>query len=170
MERTKTQHFTSIENIIGLMKEELGKISPLRLQKTLYFLYAYYGASYGSMSESKEYELSGDERMNLPKYLFSGEFEAWQYGPVVRELYFKHKYDTLKDCSFDVNHIGIDDETMKKEVIEYLRELIRNTSEVSDFGLVERSHEDEEWQEKVKKQETMDNDNIIKEYKEVVNG
>lgn len=172
MEKTRIKYFTSLDNIIGLMKEELGdKISPLRLQKTLYFLFAYYGASYGSMSESKEYKESQNEMMNLPPYLFNAEFEAWQYGPVLREVYFGHKYNNfVEECKFDPSNIEIQDETMRVEVIEYLKELIRNTSEVSDFGLVERSHEDDEWNAKISIQGTMDNDNIIEEYKEIVNG
>mgnify|MGYP006946283605 CR=1 FL=1 len=44
---TEKKHLTTVENIIALMKEEIENISPLRLQKTLYFLFAYYGASYG---------------------------------------------------------------------------------------------------------------------------
>ena len=65
-------YLTTIDNIIGLMKEEIQDISPLRLQKTLYFLYAYYGASYGNMSNSKEFEFTTDDKFNLPKYLFEG--------------------------------------------------------------------------------------------------
>ena len=42
---TEKKHLTTVENIIALMKEEIENISPLRLQKTLYFLFAYYGAS-----------------------------------------------------------------------------------------------------------------------------
>lgn len=172
MERTEIKYFSSIENIIGLMKNELGeKMSPLRLQKTLYFLFAYYGASYGSMSESEEYKESKSEMMNLPPYLFDAEFEAWQYGPVIREVYVKNKYQKMvENCKFKVENINIADKTMTEEVTEYLRELIRNTNEVSDFSLVERSHEDKEWAKNIGTQGAMDNDNIISEYKEIVNG
>lgn len=171
MERAEVKYFTSIENVIGLMKQELGEMSPLRLQKTLYFLFAYYGASYGSMAESEEYKINRDEKMNLPKYLFNGNFEAWQYGPVLREVYFDNKYSNfVEECEFNPDDIEIQDETMTAEVIDYLKELIRNTSEVSDFGLVERSHEDREWKDKIGIQSTMDRDEIIEEYKEIVNG
>lgn len=172
MEKTRIEYFTSINNIIGLMKNELGeKMSPLRLQKTLYFLYAYYGASYGSLSESAEFQVNEDEKMNLPKYLFQGNFEAWQYGPVVREVYIDNKYNNfVENCEFKSEDINIEDTTMSDEVTEYLRELIQNTNEVSDFSLVERSHEDKEWKDKIATQGTMCNDKIIDEYKEIVNG
>jgi len=161
---------TSITNIIGLMKEEIEDISPLRLQKTLYFLFAYYGASYGQLSKSKDYELSKDESLNLPKYLFDAEFEAWQYGPVIREVYKDNKYsDNYKELQFSIDNFNIEDKTMRKEITEYLREIIRSTYKVSDFGLVERSHEDKEWNEKIANQSEMDKELIIKEYLEVVN-
>ena len=31
---------------------------------------------------------------------------------------------------------------MQQEITEYLREIIKSTLKISDFGLVERSHED----------------------------
>ncbi|RIN43258.1 Panacea domain-containing protein [Staphylococcus succinus] len=166
----KNKYLTDIKNIIGLMKEEIEDISPLRLQKTLYFLFAYYGASYGQLSKSKDYELSKDESLNLPNYLFDVEFEAWQYGPVIREVYKDNKYsDSYKELEFSMNDFDIEDKTMKKEITEYLREIIRSTYKVSDFGLVERSHEDKEWNKNIANQSEMDNELIIKEYIEIVN-
>ena len=50
-----------------------------------------------------------------------------------------------------------------------MREIIKSTLKISDFGLVERSHEDEEWKNKITQQEIMNNDLIIKEYIGLVN-
>ena len=58
---------------------------------------------------------------------------------------------------------------MQQEITEYLREIIKSTLKISDFGLVERSHEDEEWKNKITQQEIMNNDLIIKEYIGLVN-
>lgn len=163
-------YLTTIDNIIGLMKEEIQDISPLRLQKTLYFLYAYYGASYGNMSNSKEFEFTTDDKFNLPKYLFEGKFEAWQYGPVIREVYTNNKHNNVyNDMEFNIDDLNGTDETMKKEITEYLREIIRSTYKVSDFGLVERTHEDKAWKDKIDIQGEMDSQAIINEYIEVVN-
>lgn len=167
----ENRYLTTIENIIGLMKSEIKDISPLRLQKTLYFLYAYYGASYGSLSKSEEYKMTKDEKLNLPNYLFNCEFEAWQYGPVIREVYTNNKYSSnYNDIVFNKDELNIENETMKNEVTEYLKEIISSTYKVSDFGLVERSHEDKEWLANIEKQTVMNNDVIINEYFEIVNG
>ncbi|HCY6618762.1 TPA: DUF4065 domain-containing protein [Staphylococcus aureus] len=164
------KYLTTVENIIGLMKEEIKNISPLRLQKTLYFLFAYYGASYGQLSKSKEYEVTKSESLNLPGYLFDAQFEAWQYGPVIRDVYKNNKYSFgYNDIEFSMSNFEIEDKTMQQEITEYLREIIKSTLKISDFGLVERSHEDEEWKNKITQQEIMNNDLIIKEYIGLVN-
>ncbi len=164
------KYLTTVENIIGLMKEEIKNISPLRLQKTLYFLFAYYGASYGQLSKSKEYEVTKNESLNLPKYLFDAQFEAWQYGPVIRDVYMGNKYSAgYNDIDFSMSKFEIEDKTMQQEITEYLREIIKSTLKISDFGLVERSHEDKEWKNNITHQEIMNNDLIIKEYIGLVN-
>ena len=56
--------------------------SRIKIQKTLYLLFAFYGATYGSIESSnsdEDNEFSGQE---YPKYLFDAQFEAWKYGPV----------------------------------------------------------------------------------------
>ncbi|EHJ06984.1 Panacea domain-containing protein [Staphylococcus simiae] len=167
---TEKKYLTTVENIIALMKEEIENISPLRLQKTLYFLFAYYGASYGQLYKSKEYEVSQNESLNLPEYLFDAKFEAWQYGPVIREVYMNNKHSLdYNDIDFSMSNFEIEDKTMQQEITEYLREIIRSTLKISDFGLVERSHEDEEWKNNITQQEVMKNDGIINEYIELVN-
>lgn len=50
-----------------------------------------------------------------------------------------------------------------------MREIIKSTLKISDFGLVERSHEDKEWKNNITHQEVMNNDLIIKEYIGLVN-
>lgn len=110
---TEKKHLTTVENIIALMKEEIENISPLRLQKTLYFLFAYYGASYGQLSKSKEYKVTQNESLNLPEYLFDAQFEAWQYGPVIRDVYVSNKYSLdYNDIDFSMSNFEIEDKTM----------------------------------------------------------
>lgn len=70
---------------------------------------------------------------------------------------------------FNIDDLNGTDETMKKEITEYLREIIRSTYKVSDFGLVERTHEDKAWKDKIDTQGEMDSQAIINEYIEVVN-
>ncbi|MES5412679.1 hypothetical protein [Staphylococcus hominis] len=73
------------------------------------------------------------------------------------------------DIDFSMSNFEIEDKTMQQEITEYLREIIKSTLKISDFGLVERSHEDKEWKNNITHQEVMNNDLIIKEYIGLVN-
>jgi len=45
------------------------EMTPLRLQKTLYFVYAFYGATLGLLSEDNEEDNVFEGSSNYPKYL-----------------------------------------------------------------------------------------------------
>jgi len=59
-------------DIILRANRESIRITPLKLQKLLYLLYGYYAAETDS-------------------YLFKDAFEAWEFGPVVRDVYIQFK-------------------------------------------------------------------------------
>src|SRR5690625_2390440 len=56
--------FESVDNLVEYLFSRFGKLSPLKLQKGLYFLYAYYGATYG---EAKQEEGESEQDINFPK-------------------------------------------------------------------------------------------------------
>lgn len=135
---------TNVHDVCRLIKKINPQVSPLKLQKSLYFMYAYYGAM-----QDKE--------------LFQAEFEAWDYGSVIREVYLQNK-----DGIYDQN--DFDESTINPEQQEYIRDLFRQIDSVSDFSLVSRNHIDESWQEAKsrrtpEKMETIDNKRLIAEYK-----
>lgn len=133
-----------VNNICRLIKKLEPDVSPLKLQKSLYFMYAYYGALYG-------------------KELFQAEFEAWDYGSVIREVYLKNK-----EGIYDLN--DFDETSIEQEQQEYIKDMFRQIDTVSDFSLVGRNHIDEVWQE-AKARRTpeqmaiIDNMKLIAEYK-----
>lgn len=141
-------------------------ISPIKLQKSLYFLFAYYGATYGSIGEDISRDDKIEETTIYPKYLFDANFEAWKYGPVIYEVYSKNKSVGYQAESF------IPENPQEAEVISYINETFQQLNEISDFGLVERSHLDEAWKDPYAKYEldhtssqSMDSDSIIEEYR-----
>ena len=78
-------------------------------------------------------------------------------------MYVSNKYSLdYNDIDFSMSNFEIEDKTMQQEITEYLREIIKSTLKISDFGLVERSHEDKEWKNNITHQEVMNNDLIIK--------
>lgn len=132
------------------------EISPLKLQKSLYFCFAYWG-SFIYRGEKEQSEL----KLPFSKYLFSEKIEAWVYGPVVPDVYHSNEY--LEECN--------PDEMFKNK--EYIRDFIdgilKDVLEISDFRLVELSHQDKCWQNSFNPEDSrhnkeIDKDEIIREY------
>lgn len=152
--------FDNVDNLIHYLYDRHGELTPIKLQKGLYFLYAYYGATYG---ETKETDGVLEQNFDdFPTRLFDEEFEAWTYGPVIREVWRKHKAGEYG--SNEPVLTGI-----KQEILLFIDELFEQIKSVSDFSLVDRSHEDEVWIDAYNSgvnNKTLDNDELIKEYKE----
>lgn len=121
------------------------RITPIKLQKGLYFLYAFWGGKIRSqtlsdsndeVTEMTEMEFKYDED------LFDASFEAWAYGPVDRKVYIWYK--KLNDKEYD--GINCTDLSGCDEiVIGYIDDLINKILNTNDFVLVDLSHEDKCW-------------------------
>lgn len=117
------------------------EIRPLKLQKGLYFLFAFYINTYSIEPRQDIIETES----NFPKYLFDAEFEAWTYGPVVRDVYlkFKNKEYTPRQYLFSKEN---------KEIEIFIKDVMEMVVKKSDFALVDRVHEDLAWQKAYQKQ------------------
>ncbi|MUN75567.1 Panacea domain-containing protein [Enterococcus casseliflavus] len=162
----RSYFFDDVDQLISHLQNILKNTGPIRLQKTLYFLYAFYGATYGSMSSEENISELDNQ---YPSTLFPVEFQAWEYGPVIRDVYFKNKngeYDEMEDFTI-VNFQSKED----RDVIDFLDSLTRQLNEMSDFALVDRSHVDKAWSNKFDPTDkyssnVIDNDELINEYRE----
>lgn len=161
----KKAFFNNVNELIAYLYTKVGSLSPLKLQKGLYFLYAYYSAMYGIKHTNEESESD----YNLPEELFSAEFEAWNYGPVIRSVYMDRKLgeDKYQEMArkFDADLFFNDDNG--KEVKSFIDDLFSQISKASDFSLVDRSHEDKAWENAFSqgKSTIIPNQAIIDEYK-----
>lgn len=109
-------------------------ISPIKLQKAMYFLFAFYGGKIKLLNLQKDADKKDIQ-------LFTPCFEAWAYGPVDREIYYKFKNDEYKDIDVTNNYLEGLSEFDKGFILD-MTESIFNTS---DFGLVNLSHKDISW-------------------------
>lgn len=158
---TRSHFFTDTDDLVAYLYSKHEDLSLLRLQKTLYLLYAFYGATYGSITAENQ----ADFEQVYPKELFPAKFEAWRYGPVIFDVYTKQK-----DCSYEGVQSNFLPETKEeKDVLTFIDELLKQIDEMSDFGLVDRTHQDESWKKVYREGEhhiPMSNESIIKEYRE----
>ena len=133
-------------------------ISPIKLQKSLYFCFAYWGgfARKSNMNKKmpKEIDLTNNE------WLFDNKIEAWMYGPVVPDVYHESNLNKYKKENLFLNN-------------EYVKEFVDNVLDdilsANDFKLVEISHEDKCWKKSFNRQNMFHNieiqkEDIIREY------
>lgn len=128
-------------------QQDIEKMTNLRLQKILFFLYGFY------WKENK-------------KEIIPINFEAWQHGPVIKELYDyviekldsldKKRYEPLELSWFQSkeNLNNLDRKSFKK--------ILNHLSQYSTIRLVNASHDTEPWL-KTPNSEIIDN-NLIKKW------
>lgn len=137
-------------------------ITPIKLQKSLYFLFAYWGLfirTNKNNSNSVEVDYS-----NHCDYLFGDKIEAWTYGPVIPKIYILQK----NNPSF--SNIDINDYLKENLVLKnFIDSLSNELFEVDDFGLVRLSHDDDCWKNNYNENELthkkeINKEDIINEY------
>lgn len=129
-------------------------ISPLKLQKSLFFLFGEWGAF---VSKSRENGAGdGEQLLHFQNYLFNENIEAWVYGPVVREVFEKFDNNIINEEQF------LDTEN-KKYIGQFIRDLASELFEISDFKLVELTHQMSCWKNNFDEKETTHNTVINKE-------
>lgn len=134
--------FNDVDECIKYINNKLIVKTPIRLQKTLYFLWAIYSGTYGNMGvDNGENE---DIDINYPKYLFPVQFEAWQYGPVIKDVCLKYKLGEYDEENLDKYNRKIENE-VEKDILNFIDDLIQELNKIPDFNLVQRSHQDNSW-------------------------
>ena len=136
------------------------EISEIKLQKCLYFLFAYWGG-FNAKNNSENVE----EKFDYSQYLFFAQFEAWVYGPVIPTIYFSRKNNELLYDDLNVEKMFEGKEFIKETIDSLLDDLF----EISDFKLVSLSHNDKVWQNNFDVNDDFHNakmplDSIIREY------
>lgn len=140
------------------------EITPIKLQKGLYFLYAFWGGKILSAQGISKEDTEDDDRYgNYCPYLFDAHFMAWKYGPVEHDIYKWYKYEDKKPYNPTLEVLR--DKDYEIEIVRYVREFTGRIFATSDFGLVDLSHEDKCWQRCVELPDSkMNNNEILKEY------
>lgn len=130
------------------------KISNIKLQKSLYFLFAYWG---GFMAQNKLGDV--EETFNYTEYLFGDRIEAWTYGPVIPKVY--HDFD---DYYNESNILNIQTMLGANEFVKsFIDDLLSEIFPLSDFKLVDISHDDNCWKDNYNTKDQRHNKEISKE-------
>lgn len=147
-------YFNNVDDLVQHILFKHPHITPLKLQKSLYFMFAVYSGCYRR------------DTPNLPLYLFDAQFQAWSSGPVILSVYNK-----FKSGEYQANKLN------PQQLDENMSNFIENITDMiiakSDFALSLRCHDDMAWQKAVgqcknlNQTAIMNNDEIITEYKSI---
>lgn len=119
------------------------EISGIKLQKSLYFLFAYWGGFIRRSKNNKnfvEQDLSSYDEL-----LFNNQIQAWTYGPVVPEVY--HNIEAYKQ-TLNGNYERVVEKISEQGngfVKQFIDDLLNDIFKLGDFKLVDISHEDKSW-------------------------
>ena len=129
------------EYILGLSRPDVGDtISNLKLQKLLYYCQGLHLAMYGES-------------------LFSEKIYAWNYGPVVPEVYSKYKNFGAKGIDTPDE---VDTSVFNKDQAELMNDVFTLFGQFSALKLMEMTHEETPW--KTTQQNDEINHNKLSEY------
>lgn len=165
MEINKEYIFEDKNDLVNYLLYKLNLPSQLKIQKTLYLLFAFYGATYGKLiNDENNSELDSS---NYTPFLFEPNFQAWKYGPVDYDVYInfkkEEKYKELKSIENKLNEELTLSE--KSNIIKFIDNIINQTDEIDDYTLMDRTREDEVWSDSYKnKEKNMNPYLIVDEY------
>ena len=131
-------------------------ISPLKLQKVLFFLFGEWGAFVSKSNSTGEKIGDWENLKSFPRYLYNDEIQAWLYGPVVKNV-----YDNFKNEVMSREEIFKTEE--EKYVGEFIDDLATELFSLSDFRLVELTHQMKCWKDKYSESSQYHNTEINKE-------
>lgn len=161
MTKTRECFFDDKKELVSYIYNSLSNPTPIKLQKTLYFVWAFYAATYGNIDYNVASEFKEEE--TYPKYLFNAKFEAWKYGPIDSDVYSWDKSDYIEKFKNSFSPATPQD----REIKLFIDDIISQVDNVNDFGLVERSHRDKAYKDVYNNQEShtsMNNDEIKRDY------
>jgi uncharacterized phage-associated protein len=156
MEKNSKVAFDSVHTVARYLFSLKEDLSPLKLQFSLYFLYAYYGAIVKSQKDN------GFKR-NYPDRLFDSNFEAWKYGCHIKEVYEMYKKGGYNDTT--ERKMAVKEVKKQKHIKKMIDELFHQIDSYNDFTLLDRNHMDRCWKEAyLSDTKEIDNEQIVEEY------
>lgn len=121
---TELQTENKIDSVVKYILKYSADITPLALQKLLYYAQSFYKVFNG-------------------EFLFDKDCEAWLHGPVYKDIYYKYKdygYDPIKTGHINYENIQLCE--LEKEVLE---SIIKNFGCYSGKVLEKMTHKEKPW-------------------------
>ena len=127
--------FKNKSEFLNFLLNSLHAPTAFKIQKSAYFLWAFYAATYGNFAASSPF----------PRELFKPTFEAKKYGPVDTELLTISRTNQLSNS----NPAEYFETVEAREVEQFLNDIIEQINREFDIALIFRACEDRAYQEAV---------------------
>ena len=146
-------------------------ISSLKLQKSLYLLFAKWGGLIVEAKTNKKKDAEADFS-KFHEYLFNPTFLAWRYGPTDKDIYewFSkiENHKKINNKNIELMYMIDVSDFEKRTINDFIDYFLPRLFITSDFALVELVHQDNCWKNvRENNNESsiiISNDEIIKEY------
>jgi len=157
----QTVVFTDKDTLVNFLYKKLTNPTIPKIQKTLYLLYAFYGATYGNLKSKNDFI-----EEDYPKHLFTANFIAGKYGPVEIDVYKKQKLHKYNNIESDITLFSKDESDEKLvNITMFINNIVRQTNLIDDYMSADRTKQDKVWKESFcSNDKTIDNQKIISEY------
>ena len=159
-----------VNYIINQYKQKTSMdISPLKLHKALYLLFAMWGGNAAMINEDIGRGQGTIEITDkVPTYLFDAKFEAWKYGPVDIDVYNRYKENGYQGDIQSLTDLTTVSQDFLNISMPFIDSVLEQVFDINDFSLVSITQEDKVWKSAYEdnKNLVMKNEDIIKEYKE----
>lgn len=114
--------------------KKVSNMTPKKLQKMLYYCYAWHLALTAENAEISEIENSK---------LFNESFEAWVHGPVIKKVY--DKYKNFRNKEIDSSGFEFDSKMLTGDELGTIDEVIEVYGEFNGNELESISHAEDPW-------------------------
>lgn len=114
---------SKINMVIEYLLKQCEDITPLALQKSLYYVQGFYYAFYN-------------------KFLFEGDCQAWVHGPVYPEIYYKYKDYRFEPIEFTIEIKDFDFTSSEKAILD---SVVKNICCYSGKILEKFTHSESPW-------------------------
>lgn len=114
--------------LVSYIWAQLPNKTLVKLHKSLYLLYAFYGATYG---KSPDY----------PTYLFNAKFIAGAYGPLEKDIFKLNTSKTEIKISQELI-IATKSKKYAEDINSFIQNIINQATKLDDFSLAQRTQKD----------------------------
>lgn len=160
---TKLEYFfNNVNDLISYLITKFDNPTDVKIEKSLYFLWAFYVAIFGDNGYAQPVRDLG----NYPKYLFPASFGGSIFGPELVGLCWADYNNKIKNANNESTYNPVPKNTVEQDVWDFIDETITQLNLVNDVALIELSC-DNAWEKAYRRgaHTLLNEDDIVNAYK-----